>query len=386
MKNRISPAALFCTVGALFSLSSFAQDVPTSAATHLPTPWTVSATLSEESIGEGLPVLALDRPDWPSFRSGHVTNPRALRSIRAELMAANPGGWRLAALVRAEAWLDASDDTVTLAALNATNSRPDTTRSFSLNARGQSWQGRGIRVGTPWLKLDAAERWHWQADTQLLQLQQLRLIELSGDLQYRGGDVFDFNAHSQRSGSNITGPFLPPSGNSGLGSSLSVALQGEPAPGWRLQLRADDLLSRLQWLDLATDTALLNSQVTSRAPDGSLDYAPLIQGKKALQPIKSRIGVHWQAKASWSAFESAGQAGAVTLRADRKANINQYWLGWDSGDAGRNRLHWSAEIEPLRRASSLGLVWHGWHALLATDGKGTGSQFRSLRIGWQTDF
>ena len=105
----------------------------------------MSATLSEESIGEGLPVLALDRADWPNFRSGHVDNPRAWRSIRAEVTAINPGGWRLAALVRAEASLDASDDTVTLAALNATNSRPDTARSFDLNARGQSWQGRGIR-------------------------------------------------------------------------------------------------------------------------------------------------------------------------------------------------------------------------------------------------
>ena len=111
-------------------MSSFAQDVSISAATLTPTPWTVSATLSEESIGEGLPVLALDRADWPSFRSGHVDNPRAWRSIRAEVTAINPGGWRLAALVRAEASLDASDDTVTLAALNATNSRPDTARSF----------------------------------------------------------------------------------------------------------------------------------------------------------------------------------------------------------------------------------------------------------------
>jgi hypothetical protein len=386
MKNRISHAAIFCTVGALFSLSSFAQDVSISAATLTPTPWTVSATLSEESIGEGLPVLALDRADWPSFRSGHVDNPRAWRSIRAEVTAINPGGWRVGALVRAEAWLQASPDAVTLAALEATKSNPEINHSYDLNARGQSWQGRGIRLGTPWLQLDAARRWHWQADAQLLQLQQFRTIDVSGNAAYQGGDVYDFNVQTQRSNPGITGPFLPASGRSGLGSSLSLYLQGEPVAGWKLQLRADDLFSRLAWSDLATDTATLNSQVVSRAADGSLDYAPLIKGQKSLQRVTGRIGVHWQAKASWSAFESSGQPDALTLRTDRKAGLNQHWMGWDSGDIGRSKPRWRLEIEPLRRAVGAGLVWGGWHALLASDGKGTSSEFRSWNIGWGTEF
>ena len=37
------------------------------------------------------------------------------------------------------------------------NSRPETARSYDLNASSQSWQGQGLRVGTPWLKLDAAD-------------------------------------------------------------------------------------------------------------------------------------------------------------------------------------------------------------------------------------
>lgn len=161
---------------------------------------------------------------------------------------------------------------------------PEIARNYKLTASSQTWQGQGIRMGTPWLKLDEAKRWHWQADAQLLRLQRFRLIDLSGNVTYQGGNVYDFNLQSQRSNPGITGPFLPPSGSSGLGSSLSVALQGEPATGWRIQLRADDLLSRLQWSELATDTAVLNSQVTSRAPDGSLDYAPLVKGKKGASP------------------------------------------------------------------------------------------------------
>ncbi|WP_041376422.1 hypothetical protein [Polaromonas naphthalenivorans] len=373
-------------MGAMFSLPSIAQDLHSGTPEIPRTSWMLSATASEESIGQGLPVLALDRDDWPRYRSGQSSQPRAWRSLQAELSATHPGGWRFGALARAEAWLQASPDAVTVAALDAINSRPETARSYDLNASSQSWQGQGLRVGTPWLKLDAADRWRWQADAQLLRLQKFRTVDLSGKLSYQSSDVYDFNVHSQRSNPNITGPYLSASGRSGLGSSLSVAVQGEPAAGWQVQLRADDLLSRLDWPELATDNAVLNSQVTSRAPDGSLDYAPLIKGQKTLRHITRRIGVHWQAKVSWSAFGPQSQPGAISLQLDRRAGLNQAWLGWDSGDAGRSRPRWSLAIEPVRRVASLGLGWHGWQALLATDGKGTNSEFRYLRLGWQGEF
>lgn len=370
----------------MLSLPSFAQNQPVNAQTPILVPWTLNATASEDSISYGLPVLALDRSDWPSYLSGQETHPRAWRSIQAELSASNSNGWRFGALARAEAWLHASPDAVTAAALDATKSDPDTNRNYNIDAHSQIWQGQGIRAGTPWLKLDEAKKWHYQADVQLLQLQKLRTIDLSGNVTYLGRDRYVFNLQSQRSNPNITSPFLASSGSSGLGSSLSVALQGEPAPGWQLLLRADDLLSRLQWTDLATDTAVLNSQVTSRAPDGSLDYAPLVKGQKALTQITRRIGVHWQAKASWSALQANDQTGAFTIQADRKAGINQYWLGWDNRDTGRIGPHWSLEVEPTRRAGRLGLTWRGWHAVLATDGQGTGSQLKSINLGWRVEF
>lgn len=373
-------------MSAMLSLSSFAQDLHSSTPEILRTPWTLSATASEESIGQGLPVLALDRDDWPRYRSRQASQPRAWRSLQAELSATHPGGWRFGALARAEAWLQASPDAVTVAGLDAMNTRQETARNYDLNASGQSWQGQGLRMGTPWLKLDAADRWRWQADAQLLQLQKFRTVDLSGNLSYLSSDVYDFNVHSQRSNPNINDPYLSASGRSGLGTSLSVAVQGEPAAGWQIQLRADDLLSRLDWPKLATDTALLNSQVSSRAPDGSLDYAPLIKGQKTLMHITRRIGVHWQAKVSWSAFESRSPPGAITLQLDRRAGLNQTWLGWDSGNTGRSRPRWNVAIEPIRRVVSLGLGWHGWQALLATDGKGTNSEFRYLRLGWKGEF
>ena len=379
MANRLALITLTC---AAFSPPSGAQASPASASAG----WQISATVAEESVGQGLPVLALDRPDWPDHMSDQLANARAFRSMKIELSATHPTGWRMATLTRAEAWLHANANAVTLATLQAQRSDPATVRNFSLYARTQSWQGDGILVGTPWWKLDTSGAWQWQAEVTLLQLRQLNVAKLSGELHYRGGGLYDFDLHSRRSDTSITSPFLPASGASGLGASLSVALIGQPAPGWRVQLRANDLASQLQWSDLATDTSALNTNVTSRAPDGSLDYAPLIKGQKALVEVTSRMGVNWQAQVAWSAFENQRQSGAVTLRANRKTEINQFWLGWDSGDLTPKTPRWHIEFEPSWQALKLEMSWGGWQILIATDGKDLNSQYRQLRLGWQTYF
>jgi hypothetical protein len=348
--------------------------------------WAFNATLAEESIGHGLPVLALDRPDWPNYRTRSVNYPRAMRSLAAEAGAISPGGWRFSTLVRAEARIEASPDAVTVAALDALNGDPEVGRTYAIHASSQSWVGRGVRLGTPWLNLTESGQWQAQADVQVMKLQRLRVDHVAGDVASLGGNAYEFDVQSQRSNVKITGPFLPASGTSGTGSSLSVAVHGDVAQDWHLTLRADDLFSRLQWPDLATDTATLNSRVTSRNADGSIDYAPLVRGQMSLQDVSRPIGVHWQAKARWTAFKPSGQPGALTLRASRKAGLNQIWLGWDNDTAAAQALQWRLEVEPARQAARLGLAWRGLYAVLASDGKGKGSELRIWNVGWQVHF
>lgn len=373
-----------CTVLFLANASqhAVAQPVNTDATGN----WKAGALYTEESVGDGLPVLALDRSDWPNHRSGPTINSHAWRSIRAELNATHANGWRVAALARTEAWLDSNADAVSLAAFEATHSDPAIARSYKPEARSQGWQGAGVMVGTPWFKLDGGGLWQIQGNAELLQLRKLRTAELAGSVAYQGGGTYDFDLRSQRANTSISGPYLGQSGESGLGASLSLALQGRPAPGWEIQLRADDLASRLTWSDLATDTNALNSQVTSRAPDGTLEYAPLLTGQKALRQTKRQIGVNWHARVAWSAFQDLGQLGTATLRTSRKADISQLWLGWDSGNAGRTQPHWRLEFEPSMSAARAEIFWGGWQISVATDGKGLDTQYRQLRLGWQTVF
>jgi hypothetical protein len=165
-----------------------------------------------------------------------------------------------------------------------------------------------------------------------------------------------------------------------------LALQGNLAPKWRLSLRADDISSYLKWSNLATDTNTLNSQVTSRAPDGSLDYAPLLQGKKALLPIATQIGVHWQAQVGWALWQSQAQPDELTIQWSRQGNVNQTWFGWSNGPAANSSPHWFAAIEPIFGAAKLGWAWGGWQAVMATDGRGLDSQYRALELHWRHEF
>lgn len=351
-----------------------------------PTNWQLDISASDEAVGLGLPVLALDRPDWPDFRSGAPSTARAWRSIRAELGATHSSGWRLSALTRAEAQLAASADAVTLAALNARNANPATPGAYAPVALSQSWRGTGVAIRTPWQQLVPTQAWQWQADLALLQLQDLRLGQLAGQVGYRGGGAYDFAVQADRSDPTISGSYLPASGPSGMGASLSLAVEGQPAPGWRVQLRADDLASWLSWADLANDKSTLDSNVVSRAPDGSLDYAPQLVGQLARTQAEARIGAHWQVNLAWSVFEDAAGAAAVTLRASSKAGIQQAWLGWDSGAPSPASWQWHLQWEPTWQAARLALARGGWQAALASDGRGLQSQYQLLTLAWHTDF
>lgn len=380
--SRIAKTFIAVCAFLLFLPPSFASQTEAVSGEKVnPAQWVLSAHAEDVALARGLPVMALDRANWPAYWTDTGAPAKAVRNLHAELMATHPNGWQLSAVVRAQAWLEASADAVTVAALDATRSDPVAPRSFKLTAGGQSWQGQGIKVGTPWQALGGAGLWQWHANAQLLGLKKLRTDQVGGDIVYQGVGVYDFNVAAQRANTSITGPFLPPSGLNGQGASLSLVLKGEPLPGLHLQLQADDLVSRLQWSGMARDTSVLNSQVTTRAADGSLDYAGLVNGQMSLVAMDERMAPYWRLNGSWLLL--GNQAGEVTFRANRLAGMNQFWLGWQGVNLAHERPHWAVEIEPNLRALSAELTWGNWRALLATDGKGARTEYRRWLLSWQ---
>jgi hypothetical protein len=372
----------FAGCWAAYHLTSPAQAAPTAQFSG----WQISGILSEESVGQGLPVLALAQDDWYQYLPNPIRDGRAVRSMTAQLLATHPSGWRLAAVSRAQAWIEANADAIAVAALELQSTSPSVPRKFEINASSQSWSGDGILLGTPWWPISAATQWQWQADLTLLNLTQLRLANASGTVHYRGDGAYGFNLRSQRSNTGITGRFLAASGSAGSGASVSLALQGQPLPGWQVALRADDVASSLQWIDLATDANTLASANTTRRPDGYLDYGPYLQGRKTLQSITAHIAPRWQLTLQHALTADNSPGAALTWEMLRQAGINQTWLGWRSDPPTSNLPHLSLALEPNWPALKLQATWHGWRLMLATDGKGVGTHYRSLELGWQTEF
>jgi hypothetical protein len=241
-------------------------------------------------------------------------------------------------------------------------------------------------LGTPWWPVATKERWQWQADFVLLQLTQLRLAELGGRLDYTGVNAYDFDLWSMRSNTGITGRFLPASGSGGSGASVSLALHGQPLPGWELAVRADDLVSTLQWSDMATDANTLVSANTIRTPDGYLDYAPYLKGKNTLQRITAHIDPRWQLTLQRALGTEATPGAMLTWQLSRQAGIQQSWIGWQSGLVTGKLSHWSLALEPSWLALKLQATWGAWQLTLASDGKGQDTQYRQIEVGWQAGF
>ena len=370
----------------LLALSTAMAQVPAPHQTG-PAPdfWVIHASTEMVGMGQGLPVFALQRDDWPRYRTGSGAVARAFQSSRFTLSATHTSGWKIGTLLRTEASLEASRDTVDLATFNANGADPPTPRDFGIHAIGQGWQAAGIVVGTPWLALDAQKRWQGQVQLQLMTLRQLRTDAVSGFANYQGGGSYDFALQSQRSRDDLAAPFLQPSDSAGRAASVSFALKARPTDNWKLQLRAEDLLSLLDWPSLGTESATLNTRVLGRASDGTLNYAPLIVGRNTLERGQGRIGARWVADLVWSP-RIWRESGGASFRAERKLGLAQYWLGWDQAAQQAGGLTWRLEIEPTIRAASFTASWRNWEGALATDGQRAGSELSQLRLAWRSRF
>lgn len=366
---------LAAAVLAVLSSGAQAQNPSTAPAQA---PWQLTVWADEQSVADGLPVLALGRDDW--YRGLKTSDPthRAQRHLQGGITATHPNGWRLGALARTYAHLEASGDTVALAAWTAQKQDPPAGAFDPIATQSWGWSGAGLQVGTPWLPWPGQQRWRWRADAQWLQLMKLRHNRLQGQIDHQGGGVYDIRLSADRWGNQIEGPFLARSDTHGWGASVSLALAGEPAPGWHVGVRADDLLSRLHWSQLARETSVIDSAVSSRAPDGSLDYAAVVNGQQTVGRWQQSMAVRWQLDVRRTVTRPGA---ALTWRSTHREGLQQHWLGWDS--AVNEPLAWRVAVEPRRQVLSGSLQWRGLTLELATDGKGTAqTQYRSGSLRW----
>jgi hypothetical protein len=347
------------------------------------TEWRFGVQLEQTAIGQNLPVMGLDRSDWPKYLTEHESVARAFSDIKVEIIATNPNGWTVGVVKRSQSQLFTNADAKNLATVLTLNMDPGNNKTYIVSAHSQSWQGDGISFATPWLSLDDHGVWYLQGNLTLLQLSSLDAKNITGAVKYRGNRTYSIDLHSQHSSKEITGFFLPATGQYGTAESISFAVKGCPSSILCMLIQANDIDSALHWSNMATDNKFGNSNIITRASNGTLDYGPIVRGRKSLANFESTIGTFWKTNFSVRPVDHLSLPVELNLKALEVADIQQTWLGATLfGNDDSNFRSWSFSYEPVWKAFALSVTKGNLNLLFSSDAKGIGSQYQSLQLGW----
>lgn len=349
--------------------------------------WKLSVSMKDDAHSNDLPVLLLGAPGWPGKSMVSGAQAYAWRSLAFETNAQHESGWSLGYLIRAEAELSATPDAVKIAGLFDQKIDPSTASLYNLAAKQKHWQGRGLTVQTPSIFLN--DNTYLGLRFQWLQLTRLNTGDIQGTAQYLGNGEYSFGLSSIKTGHRIESPFMSTPDANGWGGSLGFTLNASPHPQLQTTLEAHDLISILKWRT-GYEQASLNSNIQSRDAEGYLDYAAAVNGRREKREWTDRMSVQWRANMSWKMKEvdATWLKGYLIVEAQRKAWLNQYWLGWSNSalrEPPSDKLSWRIAAAPADRALMAEIQHHGWHLTWRGDSLHETARLRSLYAGWRTN-
>lgn len=216
--------------------------------------------------------------DWSkgfSPRSG--TNVALMRNRAA--VGVEAGKWRIGYEVRQEATLRTDRETLEMVRLYKQRRDPDTPQTFNAKVRYKNWLARGLRLGRqvegpliagrPVRALVSAA---WYSDGRY------RQNDASGSVRYLGGGNYAFNATELDIDDRARLPFLNDTPEAS-GVSVSLAAEIPLSQAFTLNVRIDDLWSRMRWRNLPITRQTINSNVAETDSEGFLNYRPLLSGR-----------------------------------------------------------------------------------------------------------
>jgi hypothetical protein len=347
-----------------------------------PSQWRLGAygQVVGQAWSNGLPIIEMDGR-WSRGYEPRQGVQRAYQALDAELgVSLAKGGadqvdasdaWRIGWVQRAQAQVRLSGQAAQVVYHYQSQTDPAQAESLDSAATVQWWQGRGLSVHTPAWQHGA---WLVSGRVQWLQLQRLRRTDTSGITAYNGAGDYAYNMRISDADSSRQAAFLQPAEASGQGASVSLALQWQPAPGWAAGLALDDAWSRLRWDGVNTTAATLDSEVSTRTPDGYINYEPAVQGQDTRKAVTERIPVTVRADLVWQRPE-----GDWFVHLQRRWGLQQAWVGWSGGQDWR----WRVAVEPRAAAASVGLQWRGWCVQAAADRFDGSAHVRQLGVAYQ---
>lgn len=327
-----------------------------------------------QAWSNGLPVMDFDGP-WDRGYERRDGWQRAYQSAQAEagvILAPELAGrrWpvRIGAVARADALVAMSGPAAQLAYHYQSETDPAQAGRYDARSRALAWQGQGVAVQWPTLALGSIKM---DVGMQWLVLGRLRRSASSGEAGYDGLGTYDYALALEDDNDRTRAPFMSPGARRGSGASLSVGWRWDPSEAWSLSLKVDDAWSRLRWRGIHSDRSTLDSNTVTRAPDGTIDYQPLLSGQYTRRTLSVSIPITVRAGVVWHRPE-----GDWSVNLNERWGLRQTWLGWQSPGAVR----WSAAVEPRFGAVQLGMTWSGFQASLMADRLDRSAHVRAVQL------
>lgn len=336
------------------------------------TPHAVADAPSSQSLfGDWSPYVEIDlwrasdavtisefESDWSKGYSPRSGRNVALMRNRAAA-GVESGQWRLGYEVRQEASLRTDRETLEMVRLYKQRQDPDSPTSFNARVRYKNWYARGLRVGRhidgpmiagrPVRTLVSAA---WYSDSRY------RQNDASGSVSYLGGGDYTFNATELDIDSRARLPFLNDKPEA-TGASVSVAAEIPLSAAFTLNVKIDDLWSRMRWRNLPETRQTINSNVTDTDSEGYVNYRPLLSGRN--RQIDTTLEIPRYASAELS-YVSGDWRYAAQLQHFASITIPTF--------SAARRFGWgtvSARIETRFKSIGVGYALGNFHVLVQTD-------------------
>lgn len=354
--------------------------------------WGVYALAKAEAWSNGVPILSLDG-DWSRGYDAHAGTQRAYAFARTEVGALIPSGWsgfasswRIGALGRVEASGTLSGEAAEVIYRYQSQTDPDQAATYNADSSILFWKGRGLTVHAPTVRIGAfLLDMNWDH----LKLSRMRTVQTQGQASYNSDGSYGYRMQARDDSWQTTERFMRPPEPEGVGDAMSLSLRWQnnvakpgqvegfsALPSW-MSLSIDDAWSLLQWQGINGNDAVLNSQVSSRTPEGYIEYQAAIQGKFTRRTLRERIPVGTQAQLGWRRPE-----GTWALKVHNRLGLWQRWLSWQSEGA----VHWQVAAEPVHKAAQLGVEWRGLGASIMADRLDNGAHVQGGQLSWLLGF
>lgn len=235
--------------------------------------------------------------DWRGDYSPRSGQNLGLLAARGDV-GAQWNGYRLGALYRAEALVQANRDTSDLVRQYSSNSGYDAGRSYQIGYQINGFEADGVRLSKSFQQnLNLNWQVSWGAGASLLRGKQVKVETASGQVTTLNAKDFNANVAQTSTDSTLdtsgTGKFNSPYGVrpsvSGQGYALDLGVVLLRQDGLRLEAAVNDLAGRMAWKNLPEYAANYASAIKYYDANGYVRFNPTATAQSSYRDLTQTL-------------------------------------------------------------------------------------------------